>query len=245
VGTPYYMSPEQATGDQAVGPASDTFALACVLYEMLVGEPPYPRATAQAVLGKIIQGRPVSATAVRKSIPPNVDAAIRKALEKIPADRFTSSQDFAQALGDRGFRHGEDGLDRSQAVGARWKHAANAASVAALLLAAGLGASLLSPDPSPLVERFSLLPADGQSGPEGDDIWVKQLPAGPLSRVTFDPAEDWRPRWSADGEWLYFISFRAPRTRRRRTWTCIDGAGTARASPSSSSTSTGTWPRPS
>ncbi len=83
------MSPEQATGDQVIGPASDTFALACVLYEMLVGEPPYPGTTAQAVLGKIIQGVPVSATAVRKSIPVNVDAAIRKALEKLPADRFT------------------------------------------------------------------------------------------------------------------------------------------------------------
>ena len=55
LGTPYYMSPEQATGDQAVGSASDTFALACVLYEMRVGEPPYPGNTAQAVLGKIIQ----------------------------------------------------------------------------------------------------------------------------------------------------------------------------------------------
>ena len=79
LGTPYYMSPEQATGDQAVGPASDTFALACVLYEMLVGEPPYPGSTAQAVLGKIIQDIPVSATAIRQSVPANVDAAIRKA----------------------------------------------------------------------------------------------------------------------------------------------------------------------
>src|SRR5210317_210410 len=84
VGTPYYMSPEQATGDQALGPASDTYALACVLYEMLVGEPPYPGNTAQAVLGKIIQGLPVSATAARRSIPFNVDSAIRKALEKLP-----------------------------------------------------------------------------------------------------------------------------------------------------------------
>jgi eukaryotic-like serine/threonine-protein kinase len=108
VGTPYYMSPEQATGDQAVGPASDTYALACVLYEMLTGEPPYPGNTAQAVLGKIIQGVPVSATAVRKSIPPNVDAAIRKALEKLPADRFTGAQAFAKALGDPSFRHGDE-----------------------------------------------------------------------------------------------------------------------------------------
>jgi serine/threonine-protein kinase len=95
VGTPYYMSPEQATGDQVVGPASDIYALGCVLYEMLVGEPPYLGNTAQAVLGKIIQGLPVSATAARKSIPRNVDAAIRKALEKLPADRFTDAHGFA------------------------------------------------------------------------------------------------------------------------------------------------------
>ena len=98
LGTPFYMSPEQATGDQVVGPASDTYALACVLYEMLVGEPPYLGNTAQAVLGKIIQGAPVSATALRKSIPANVDAAVRKALETLPADRFTGAQDFARAL---------------------------------------------------------------------------------------------------------------------------------------------------
>ena len=107
VGTPFYMSPEQATGDQIVGPASDTYALACVLYEMLVGEPPYLGNTAQAVLGKIIQGLPVSATSVRKSIPANVDAALRKALEKLPADRFTGAHQFAKALADRGFTHGE------------------------------------------------------------------------------------------------------------------------------------------
>jgi serine/threonine-protein kinase len=107
LGTPYYMSPEQATGDQDVGSASDIFALACVLYEMLVGEPPYPGNTAQAVLGKIIQGLPVSATAMRKSVPPNVDAAIRKALEKLPADRFTSAKDFVKALADPGFRYGQ------------------------------------------------------------------------------------------------------------------------------------------
>ena len=67
LGTPYYMSPEQATGDQAVGPASDIYALGSVLYEMLIGEPPYPGNSAQAVLGKILQGAPPSATAARAS----------------------------------------------------------------------------------------------------------------------------------------------------------------------------------
>ena len=96
VGTPFYMSPEQARGDQHVGPPSDTYALAAVLYEMLTGDPPYIGSTAQAVLGKIIQGEPVSATQIRKSVPLNVDAAIRKALEKLPADRFTGAQGVSE-----------------------------------------------------------------------------------------------------------------------------------------------------
>ncbi len=129
VGTPYYMSPEQATGDQAVGPASDTYALACVLYEMLTGEPPYPGATAQAVLGKIIQGAPVSATAVRRAVPPNVDSAIRKALEKLPADRFTGAQAFAKALADPSFRHGDFAVGGEPRPGP-WKAIAAALAVA-------------------------------------------------------------------------------------------------------------------
>ena len=96
------MSPEQATGDQAVGSSTDTYALGSVLYEMLVGDPPYAGNTAQAVLGKIIAGDPVSAAKHRPSVPANVDAAIRCALEKLPADRFTSAQEFVRALDDPG-----------------------------------------------------------------------------------------------------------------------------------------------
>ena len=107
LGTPHYMSPEQATGDQNVGPQTDTYALGCVLYEMLVGEPPYTGPNAQAVLGQIITGDAVWATEKRGSVPANVDAAIRKALEKLPADRYTSAQDFVRALGDEHFRYGE------------------------------------------------------------------------------------------------------------------------------------------
>ena len=107
LGTPYYMSPEQATGEEFVGASTDTYALGSVLYEMVVGEPPYPGTTVQAVLGKIIAGKPVSAAEHRPSIPPNVDAAIRCALEKLPADRFTSTKGFGGTLADPGFRYGE------------------------------------------------------------------------------------------------------------------------------------------
>ena len=103
LGTPYYMSPEQATGDQTTGPATDTYALGCVLYEMLVGEPPYTGSTGQAILARIIAGESVSATKTRSSVPANVDAAIRKALEKLPADRFESAAAFRDALRDVAF----------------------------------------------------------------------------------------------------------------------------------------------
>jgi serine/threonine-protein kinase len=106
VGTPHYMSPEQATGDHNVGPATDIWALACVLYEMLAGEPPYVASTPQGVLGRIISGTMIPAAQVRPSVPPNVDAAIRRALERVPADRFASAEAFAAALVNPAFRHG-------------------------------------------------------------------------------------------------------------------------------------------
>src|SRR5687768_8712128 len=98
LGTPHYMSPEQATGDAHVGPATDIYALGCVLYEMLVGDPPYVGSTAQAVLGKIITAEPEPVARHRKNVPQNVDAAIRKALEKVPADRFESATAIANAV---------------------------------------------------------------------------------------------------------------------------------------------------
>ena len=103
LGTPHYMSPEQATGDQHIGPATDIYALGCVLYEMLVGEPPYTGRTAQAVLGRIIVGETPSASAERSSVPANVDATIAKALEKVPADRFSTAARFSEALADWSF----------------------------------------------------------------------------------------------------------------------------------------------
>ena len=187
VGTPFYMSPEQATGDQVVGPASDTFALGCVLYEMLIGEPPYPGSTAQAVLGKIIQGLPVSATVVRKSIPFHVDAAIRKALEKLPADRFTSAQAFAKALADPSFRHGDDPLEARSSGGGRWKGIAIGASAVAAGLAAFTAVTLLRPPEPGGVERYSLRPLDGQGPSVNFDVsddgsaWVFSAERGGVS----------------------------------------------------------------
>ncbi len=101
LGTPYYMSPEQATADRDPDPRSDIYSLACVLYEMLVGDPPHSASTAQAVIAKILSrdARPVRES--RRSVPGHVDAAIGRALQRLPADRFSRAADFAAALEGR------------------------------------------------------------------------------------------------------------------------------------------------
>jgi Tol biopolymer transport system component len=172
VGTPHYMSPEQATGDQAVGVATDIYALGAVLYEMLVGEPPYTGSTAQAILGKIIQGKLASATEERASVPANVDAAIRKALEKLPADRFTGAQEFVGALGDEHFRYGET-LVASAAVGSPgpWKWASLVLVVIAILMTTGWAVSTRErTEPRPRA-RFELsLDEGGVIGTAGSGV---------------------------------------------------------------------------
>ena len=105
LGTPHYMSPEQATGDRDVDPRSDVYALGCVLYEMLAGEPPFSASTAQAVLVRILTSDAPSITSVRRTVAPHVAAALAQALEKLPADRFASAAEFAAALADESFTY--------------------------------------------------------------------------------------------------------------------------------------------
>ncbi|MEQ1857857.1 MAG: protein kinase [Longimicrobiales bacterium] len=153
LGTPHYMSPEQATGDQHVYAATDIYALGCVLYEMLVGDPPYTGSTAQAVLGKIIQGEPVSAAKSRRTVPPHIDSVIRRAIERHAADRFATARDFAAALANPSFRHGEAGAAARVREGV-WKPLALAASASAIALASVLTWALLRPATPLPVERY-------------------------------------------------------------------------------------------
>ncbi len=106
LGTPHYMSPEQAAGERTLDKRSDVYALACVLYEMLTGQPPYSGPTAQAVLGRILTGEPDPPTEHRKAIPVHVEHAVLRALEKLPADRFETADDFVRAMKNPSFRHG-------------------------------------------------------------------------------------------------------------------------------------------
>ena len=200
LGTPYYMSPEQATGDQVVGASTDIFALASVLFEMLVGDPPFPGSTAQAVLGKIIAGPAASATEQRPAVPANVDAALRRALEKLPADRFPSAQDFVRALGDEHFRYGEP-VGAGAAVGSSpWNRLTGAFAALAAGLALMLGWSQLRPEPPAPVARYSLARDQGQVpnewlslSPDGLAM-VMSYPDAPLVEAVGRPQRDARAR---------------------------------------------------
>jgi WD40 repeat protein len=98
LGTPAYMSPEQAMGEREITARSDVYALGCVLYEMLTGEPPFTGPTAQAIIARVMTEEPRSLTLQRRTVPPHVEAAVTTALSKLPADRFATAAHFAEAL---------------------------------------------------------------------------------------------------------------------------------------------------
>ena len=98
LGTPTYMSPEQATAERSIDGRSDQYSLACVLYEMLAGSPPFTATTARALIAMHVSERPRSLLVVRPDLPTHVDAALQKALAKAPADRFRCVGDFIAAL---------------------------------------------------------------------------------------------------------------------------------------------------
>lgn len=100
VGSPSYMSPEQVSGDRVVDRRSDIYALGCVMYEMLVGEPPFTGPTAQAVMARQVTDAAPPITTVRVDAPPHVVAAVARALSKAPADRFGSAGELVRALDD-------------------------------------------------------------------------------------------------------------------------------------------------
>jgi serine/threonine-protein kinase len=98
LGTPHYMSPEQSMGEREITARSDVYALGCVTYEMLTGDPPFTGSTAQAIVAKVMTEKPASIRRLRERVPQQVEDAVLTALEKLPADRFGSAAEFAQAI---------------------------------------------------------------------------------------------------------------------------------------------------
>ncbi|MEO7454946.1 MAG: protein kinase [Gemmatimonadaceae bacterium] len=169
LGTPHYMSPEQATAEKEISARSDVYSLASVLYEMLTGNPPHTGASAQQIIMKIITETAPLVNTVRKSVPANVAAAIAKALEKLPADRFDSASAFARALGDTHF------VSRatSAAESARTRYVSHRAiptmlAVALALMTAVAAWGFLRPSVPAPAARYALAFAEDQApDPDG------------------------------------------------------------------------------
>ena len=164
LGTPHYMSPEQATAEKEISARSDVYSLASVLYEMLAGQPPHLGGSAQQIIMKIIAEQPAAVTTLRKSVPPNVAAAVAKALEKLPADRFASAREFADALGNSTFAvAGGSAASASATRSAGWRQRA---AIPATVLAIGFALmtvwALRREPPAPLVARYQIQLPEGK-----------------------------------------------------------------------------------
>ncbi len=224
LGTPQYMSPEQAMGEREIGPESDVYALGAVTYEMLVGEPPFTGPTAQAIVARIITEEPRPLVTRRRTIPSPVESAVLTALEKLPADRFKSTREFADALSNPGYTRAEVSVGSVPSKATRrWKIAAVATS---LLAVAAVGAALagwLRPDPPRPLMRYAItfpdssapnsgmiLSPDGsrllyaRAGATGLQLWVKERDryepspvagAGNIDAFTISP----------DGQWIAMV----------------------------------------
>ena len=170
LGTPSYMSPEQVTGDGTLDGRSDLYAVACVLYEMLTGEPPYRGPTAQAVLVKKLVGAPPSARVVNPAVPAALDACITRGLAVSPDERFAGAQEFARAL-ESGRSTGLSTIPLPKVPAAssrgRLRHAAVAGAVVLLgvvgLLLPRRKATRVAP---PSATRVAVLPFSVAAGPD-------------------------------------------------------------------------------
>ena len=164
IGTPAYMSPEQAGGEQDLDGRADIYALGCVLYELLAGVPPFQGPSAQAILARHSVDAVPSLRTVRSTVPAGVVQAIEKALAKVPADRFATAREFAEALESGRTQVAPERSAPGARRRARWYLAAGATLVAvgaviALFLsrrhpASGLDPSLIA------VAPFDVLGAD-------------------------------------------------------------------------------------
>jgi len=138
LGTPQYMSPEQAMGEKNIDARTDIYALGAVTYEMLCGDPPFTGSSVQAIVAKMMTERPTPLSTLRDTVPPNVEDAVLTALAKLPADRFTSAAHFADALVVSDAR-GSTGVSRAQSTSVARSRMRWVAIAAALLFGAAAG----------------------------------------------------------------------------------------------------------
>ncbi|HEY7614823.1 MAG TPA: protein kinase [Gemmatimonadales bacterium] len=170
LGTPHYMSPEQAMGEREITARSDVYALGAVLYEMLSGEPPFTGNTAQAVVARVLTETPRSLATQRHTIPRHIEAAVVTALEKLPADRFATAAAFADALKDKSYagtvaleapRAADVGKARAKRPG--WNRLTIALAATTVLAMAAALWGWLRPQPVPPTTQLGLALRDGEA----------------------------------------------------------------------------------
>jgi eukaryotic-like serine/threonine-protein kinase len=237
LGTPHYMAPEQAMGEREISPRADVYALGCVLYEMLTGEPPFTGPTAQAIIARVVTESPRGLQAQRHTIPSHVEAAVRRALEKLPADRFPTAAEFSDALSNRAFgvATAADAAYAASAGRSQWHprawrtptrvFAALAAAMAAVALWSGMrGAG--PPEESPLIAAQVMDSVPGGVNPlvarDGTIAWVSRgtlylRHPGSTAAVAVPGAEGIGDAidFSPDGKSIAFVVF--PPNRDART----------------------------
>jgi serine/threonine-protein kinase len=219
LGTPGYMSPEQAMAESRLDGRSDQYSLACVLYEMLAGEPPYTGPTAQAIIAKRLS-EPVPHLGTLREVPAAVESAVSRALARAPADRFPSALAFATALSG-----GTTAVPIGVGRRVHSRHLVIALIGAALLLA-GIGIlavgragrrSLDTAVPTQRQQTFSANASEPALSPDGrllvyvrDRRSLELEPLGGGGSLTLVRSDGWIawPRWSPDGAWLYFSMVR-------------------------------------
>jgi serine/threonine-protein kinase len=237
LGTPSYMSPEQAMGEREITVRSDVYSLGAMTYEMLLGEPPHTGPTAQAIVAKVLTADPKPMREERKSIPQHVEDAVLTALQRLPADRFSSAAGFAAALNGDETGSGPRKIHSVSGTRPRLQTRAFVFAIPALLLlaAAGFGGwmmhSVLRRAPSdrpvrmaftlaqPAVDRpFLAISPDGRRVIQvaADSDGVKRIVMRELGSTDIKVIEGTEgavdPEFSYDGEW---ISFNAEGTLRK------------------------------
>jgi eukaryotic-like serine/threonine-protein kinase len=156
LGTPSYMSPEQAMGERTITARSDIYSLGAVTYEMLSGEPPFTGPTVQAIVARVMTEEPRSLTTARRNVPPHVAAAVSHALEKIPADRFASAHDFGEALNDPSFTRSATSAVGRNPSSRRLRRMLYGVTALAILMSAAALWGWLRPSSPKQVIRFTI-----------------------------------------------------------------------------------------
>jgi serine/threonine protein kinase/Tol biopolymer transport system component len=169
LGTPSYMSPEQAMGERTITARSDIYSLGAVTYEMLSGEPPFTGPTVQAIVARVMTEEPRSLTAQRRSVPPHVDAAVARALEKVPADRFASAHEFSEALNNATVM--PHTRSRSGVTDARSRRTVYGLMAMSLILAIAALWGWTRPRPTNRVVRYNLVLDSAEAMVPGGGFW--------------------------------------------------------------------------